>query len=90
MTTCPHNKHGCRMMQHPDDQNRWYCPHCGKKLIEDPGSPMIIVIVGMIVTITTVFLWILPSNSSLQEPGQKPLPSQLPQSQSENSFVSPD
>lgn len=58
MTTCPNNKHGygCRMMEHPDDHNHWYCPRCGKKLIEDPGYSFIIVIVGMIIAVAVVFI----------------------------------
>lgn len=70
------------MMQHPDDQTRWYCPHCGKKLIEYPGFPFIIVIVGMIVGIG-VILNILPSKASFNKQDSN-------QPSSETSEIIPD
>ena len=86
MTTCPNNKHGygCRMMEHPDDHDHWYCPRCGKKLIEDPGYSFIIFIVGMVIALVVV-LNILPKTSSnTQNTNQKSAQTRL--NNSSNSF----
>lgn len=77
MTTCTNNKHGCRIIKHPDDDNCWFCPNCHRKFVEDPGFPAMILIMGMITIIIMVVAWILPSKNSLNNQGGEQLSSQL-------------
>lgn len=83
MTTCPNNKHGCRVIRHPDDENYWFCPTCKRKFVEDPGFPFIILIVGMIIAIGVV-LNILPSKASLKNQDNNQPSSQTSQNISKN------
>lgn len=67
MTTCTNNKHGCRIMKHPDDQNCWFCPNCHRKFIEDPGFPLIFLMMGVIVSVV-VLLGLLSSKPNPNTP----------------------
>lgn len=87
MTTCTNNKHGCRIIKHPDDDNCWFCPNCHRKFIEDPGFPFILLIIGMIVAIVGV-LGILSSKPHLNNQGSYQQSSQLPQNITGNGFDS--
>jgi hypothetical protein len=56
MTTCTNKNRGCRIMKHPDDENCWFCPHCGKKFIEYPGFSLSLVTILGIIVLTGLLL----------------------------------
>lgn len=48
---------GCQIVQHPDDQNRWFCLHCQRQFIEDPGFnifPIIFIAIILFTLITAI------------------------------------
>jgi hypothetical protein len=86
MTTCPNNKHGCRIREHPDYDNYWYCTTCKRKFVEDPGFPFIIIIVGMFIAVALV-LNILPYKKASLNNKENNQPSyQSRQNTSDNGF----
>lgn len=80
MTTCQNNNRenllqigsvdmptGCRIIRHPDDNNCWFCPHCHKKFIEDPGFPKLPLTLGMIFLVVIMLLIASPENSQSEK-----------------------
>jgi hypothetical protein len=48
---------GCQIVQHPDDENRWFCLHCQRQFIEDPGFnlfPVIFIPIILFLLITAI------------------------------------